>query len=70
MTTPESNPEGKKPKKKFMWLGYSGYGGVGQANPNIEVPSSVKNPNLVKKLLQIFGILKASPEDEPEEHTD
>ena len=36
----------------------AGYGGAGQPNPEIELPGSgqIKNPNIVKAILGLFGV--------------
>jgi hypothetical protein len=62
MTSHGITPKGQQ--KKYMWFGYGGYGGAGQANPEIEVPSSVKNVNLVEELLRLLGIVKDIPADD------
>lgn len=54
-TDNEFNNEGKKGKKKYMWLGFGNYSGGGVQGPIN--PGNVRaDPGIFDKLLELFGL--------------
>ena len=64
MSTNENDP--KKKKKKYLWLGYGSYSGLGDVGTNN--PGNIRaDPGILDKLFEIFGV-KEKPKKEPEQN--
>lgn len=57
------NPKNRKPKEKYLFLGYGIYGG----QPNLQLGGGLaRNPDFLKPLLQWLGLIEKDPPPDSE----
>jgi hypothetical protein len=67
MKPENENSKEAEPKKKYMFLGYGGYG----AQPNPQFGGGyVRNPAFLEKILQFLGLAKKKKDEEQKDKSE